>query len=122
MKKHIKYLIGAGAVIATVSTGCKKEFFNRPPEDQTTVADYYQTTAQVQASTNILYAAPWFGINGKSWLAIGDLQSGNAVCYAGTDGEFDAFRNFTEGNATLGVTNAWNSLFTVIAQANALLN
>jgi starch-binding outer membrane protein, SusD/RagB family len=122
MKKHIKYLIGVGALVATASTGCKKEFFNRPPEDQTTVANYYQTTSQVQASTNILYAAPWFGINGKSWLAIGDLQSGNAVCYAGTDGEFDAFRNFSEGNATLSVQGTWNSLYTVVAQANALLN
>jgi starch-binding outer membrane protein, SusD/RagB family len=122
MKKHIKYLIGLGALIATASTGCKKDFFNRPPEDQTTVADYYQTTAQVQASTNILYAAPWFGLNGKAFLAIGDLQSGNAVCYAGTDGEFDAFRNFSEGNATLAVQGTWNSLYTVVAQANALLN
>ena len=105
-----------------VSTGCKKEFFNRPPEDQSTVGTYYQTVAQVQSSTDILYAAPWFGLNGKAFLAIGDLQSGNVVCYAGTDGEFDPFRNFSQGNATLAVQSTWNSLYTVIAQCNALLN
>ncbi len=121
MKILIKYLTGACALIFIGLTGCKKDYFNRPPEDQSTVGTYYQTTAQVQSSTNILYAAPWFGLNGKSFLAIGDLQSGNAVCYAGTDGEFDAFRNFSQGNATLGVTNTWNSLYTVIAQANALI-
>jgi hypothetical protein len=122
MKKHIKYLIGAGALVVTASTGCKKEFFNRPPQDQSTVGTYYQTAAEIQSSTNILYAAPWFGFNGKSFLAIGDLQSGNVICYAGTDGEFDPFRNFSQGNATQAVQNTWNSLYTVVAQANALLN
>jgi hypothetical protein len=122
MKKHFKYIIGIGTLLATAAAGCKKTFFNRPPEDQSTVGTYYQTTAEVQSSTDILYAAPWFGLNGKALLAIGDLQAGNAVCYAGTDGEFDAFNNFSEGNATLAVQSAWNSLYTVVAQANALLN
>ncbi|HMI60842.1 MAG TPA: RagB/SusD family nutrient uptake outer membrane protein [Puia sp.] len=122
MKKNLKYIIGAGALIAMTATGCKKDFFNRPPEDQPTVGTYYQTAAQVQSSTAILYAAPWFGLNGKAFLAIGDLQSGNAICYAGTDGSFDAFRNFSQGNSTQTVQSAWNSLFTVVAQANALLN
>jgi len=122
MKKQITYIIGISVLAATASTGCKKTFFNRPPEDQSTVGTYYQTAAQVQSSTNILYAAPWFGLNGKALLAIGDLQSGNAICYAGTDGSFDAFRNFSQGNATLAVQSAWNSLFTVVAQCNALLN
>src|SRR6195952_1290846 len=122
MKKHIKYLAGIGALVAVAAAGCKKDFFNRPPEDKSTVGTYYQTAAQVQSSTNILYAAPWFGFNGKAFLAIGDLQSGNARCEAGTNGEFDAFHNFTEGNATLAVQSTWNSLYTVVAQANALLN
>ncbi|HSC39196.1 MAG TPA: RagB/SusD family nutrient uptake outer membrane protein [Chitinophagaceae bacterium] len=122
MKKQITYIIGISVLAAAASTGCKKTFFNRPPEDQSTVGTYYQTAAQVQSSTNILYAAPWFGLNGKALLAIGDLQSGNAVCYAGTDGSFDAFRNFSQGNATLAVQSAWNSLYTVVAQCNALLN
>jgi hypothetical protein len=121
MKKHIKYLMGA-ALISAAATGCKKDFFNRPPENASTVGTYYQTADEVQSSTNILYAAPWFGLNGKAFLAIGDLQSGNARCDAGTDGEFDAFRNFSEGNATQAVQSAWNSLFTVVAQSNALLN
>lgn len=119
---RIKYIFGAGALVALTSTGCKKTFFNRPPEDQATVGTYYQTADQVKSSTNILYAAPWFGFNGKAFLAIGDLQSGNAVCYAGTDGEFDPFRNFSQGNATLAVQSTWNSLYTVVAQCNALLN
>jgi hypothetical protein len=121
MKQHIKLLIGSGSLIALMASGCKKDFFNRPPESQLTVGTYYQTVAQVQASTDILYAAPWFGLNGKAFLAMGDLQSGNAACYAGTDGSFDAFRSLTQGNATQTVSSAWNALYTVVAQANELL-
>jgi len=122
MKKHIKYLIGIGAMIGVATTGCKKDFFNRPPANESTVGTYYQTTPEVQASTNILYAAPWFGFNGKAFLATSELLSGNARCYVGTDPEFGAYSNYTEGNATPVVTSTWNSLYTVIAQANALLN
>lgn len=122
MKKHIKFFIGLGTLVVVTATGCKKEFFDRPPENSSTVGTYYQTEAQVQSSTGILYAAPWFGLNGKAFLAISELQSGNARCYQGTDGAFDAMNNYTAGNATQAVTSAWNSLYTVIAQANALLS
>ncbi len=122
MKKYIKYLIGIGAMIGVATTGCKKDFFNRPPENEPTVGTYYQTTPEVQASTNILYAAPWFGFNGKAFMATSEMLSGNARCYVGTDPEFGAYSNYTEGNATPIVTSTWNSLYTVVAQANALLN
>lgn len=121
MKKYIKLFIGCSFLTAILASGCKKDFFNRPPENALTVGTYYQTVAQVQNSTDILYAAPWFGLNGKAFLAIGDLSSGNASCYAGTDGAFDAFRNLSEGNATQTVQSAWNALYTVIAQSNELL-
>jgi hypothetical protein len=107
---HKKLLLASCILVGALASGCKKEFFNRPPENALTVGTYYQTVAQVQASSNILYAAPWFGLNGKAFLAIGDLQSGNAACYAGTDGSFDAFRNLSEGNATQTVQSAWNAL------------
>jgi len=118
----LKYIAVVGLAATIVSTGCKNDFFNRPPENNSTVGTYYQTTEQVQSSTNILYAAPWFGFNGKAFLAMGDLQSGNAICWAGTDGSFDAFGAFAAGDATQTVQSAWNSLYTVVAQANALIN
>jgi starch-binding outer membrane protein, SusD/RagB family len=120
MKHYIK-IIAVSAMSVFIAAGCSKAFFNRPPENEPTVGTYYQNDAQVQASTNILYAAPWFGFNGKSFLATSELLSGNCVCYVGTDPEFGAYANYTEGNETPSVTNTWNSLFTVVAQANALL-
>jgi len=121
MNQHKKLILASCILLLILSAGCKKDFFNRPPENALTVGTYYQTVAQVQNSTDILYAAPWFGLNGKAFLAIGDLASGNAACYSGTDGAFDAFRNLSEGNATQTVQSAWNALYTVVAQSNELL-
>ncbi len=122
MITNIKYVTGLVMLVAILTTGCKKDFFNRPPENASTVGTYYQTADQVRSSTNILYAAPWFGLNGKAFFAISEIQSGNAICWAGTDGSFDAFGAFGAGNATQTVSSAWNSLYTVIAQSNALIN
>jgi starch-binding outer membrane protein, SusD/RagB family len=119
--KYNKTLIAISAATVMIAAGCSKTFFNRPPVSASTVGTYYQNDAQVQASTNILYAAPWFGFNGKAFLATSELLGGNCVCYVGTDPEFGAYSNYTEGNATPAVTSTWNSLFTVVAQANALL-
>jgi hypothetical protein len=118
----LKYFIIASLLIGVTTAGCKKDFFNRPPENAITVGSYYQTTDQVNSSTNILYAAPWFGFNGKAFFAISELQAGNAICYAGADGSFDAFGAFAAGSSTQTVSSAWNSLYTVVAQANALIN
>ncbi|HMP20637.1 MAG TPA: RagB/SusD family nutrient uptake outer membrane protein [Ferruginibacter sp.] len=119
---QLRYILSIAVLIAATTTSCKKDFFNRPPENAATVGSYYQTADQVRSSTNILYAAPWFGFNGKAFLGICELQAGNAMCYAGSDGSFDAFGAFEAGNATQAVQSAWNSLYTVVAQSNALIN
>lgn len=118
MKSPIKYIIGVAAFISIAGSGCKKEFFNRPPEDQYTVGGYYTTTSQVQTSTNALYAAPWFGWNTKVSWAITEMGSGNGR--SGSD-DVKAFGNFSVPNGNFELSAAWNSLFTVVAQANAVL-
>jgi starch-binding outer membrane protein, SusD/RagB family len=112
-----KYLIVA--IAALLITGCSKEFFNRPPEDAVTVGNFYQTTAQVQASTNALYAAPWFGWNSKVGWSITELASGNGRTYSS---DVAAFGDFSVSNGNFELSAAWNSLFTVVTQANGLLN
>jgi hypothetical protein len=120
MKSNIisKYTLIITALAGIATTGCKKDFLNRPPEDQYTVDGYYQTESQVQSSTNALYSAPWFGYNTKVSWSISELASGN-----GRSGSSDvtAFYNFSVPNDHPELISAWNSLFTVVAQANALI-
>ena len=83
MKINIKHITGLAAIAGVVAiSSCSKDFFNRPPESGVTVGNYYQTQAQVQASTNALYAAPWFGFNTKVSWSISELMSGNGRTYS----------------------------------------
>ena len=119
MKKHIKYIIGIAAAVGITSSGCKKDFFNRTPEAGVVVGNYYQTAAQVNASTDGLYGAAWFGWNNKAGWAITEMSGGNAVSYSS---DVSAFENFSVPNANPEILAAWDSPFTVVAQSNAILN
>ena len=108
------------AVIASILVaGCKKDFFNRPPQSSVTVGNYYKTTSQVQAATNGLYGSPWFGWNNKVGWAITELSSGNGFTYSS---DVNAFITWSAPNANPEILAAWDSPFTVIAQCNALIN
>jgi starch-binding outer membrane protein, SusD/RagB family len=118
MKRHIKYILGMAAVVGITSAGCNKDFFNRPPQAGVTVGNYYQTAAQVNASTDGLYGAPWFGWNNKVGWAITEMASGNGVSYSS---DVNAFENFSVPNSNPELLAAWDSPFTVIAQCNGLI-
>jgi starch-binding outer membrane protein, SusD/RagB family len=97
MKRHIKYITGMAAVASIMAAGCKKDFFNRPPESQVTVGNYYQTTSQVQAATNGLYGFTY-------------------------SSDVNAFINWSAPNANPEIKAAWDSPFTLVAQCNGLIN
>ncbi|MBS7566663.1 RagB/SusD family nutrient uptake outer membrane protein [Mucilaginibacter sp. Bleaf8] len=119
MKNYLKYIYGAAAVLSITATGCKKDFFNRPPESGVTVGNYYQTAEQVRNSTNGLYGSPWFGWNNKAGWSITELAGGNGRTYSS---DVIAFMNLNVSNTNPLILAAWDSPFTVIAQANGILN
>jgi hypothetical protein len=106
-------------LFALILASCSKSFSDRPPIDSITVDNFFQTDAQVEASTNILYGAPWFGYNTKVGWSISEMYGGNCRTYSP---DVINFGNFTVTNANFELSAAWNSLFTVIAQANAIIN
>lgn len=106
------------AMASILVAGCKKDFFNRPPQSSVTVGNYYKTTSQVQAATNGLYGSPWFGWNNKVGWAITELSSGNGFTYSS---DVNAFITWSAPNANPEILAAWDSPFTVIAQCNALI-
>jgi len=119
MKRHTKYITGLVVAASVLTAGCKKDFFNRPPQSQVTVGNYYQTTAQVQAATNGLYGSLWFGWNNKVGWAITELSSGNGFTYSS---DVNAFFNWSAPNGNPEILAAWDSPFTVVAQCNGLIN
>jgi hypothetical protein len=119
MNNYIKTIMVAAAISCVGLSSCKKDFFNRVPEDAITLDNYYQTNEQVANSTNALYNTPWFGWNTKSGWAIGEMASGNGRSYSS---DVVNFGNLSVTGDNFELTSAWNSLFTVVAQANALIN
>jgi len=117
--KHYRKIILTLAIIGTTGLSCKKDFFNQPPQDAITLDSYYQTTEQVKASPNGLYNSVWFAFNNKASWAISEMLSGNARSFSS---DVTAFLTFSQTSDNTEVANAWNSLFTVVAQANALIN
>lgn len=121
MKNYIKskavLLIILSAVLFFPS--CSEEFLDRPPEDSYNVDDFYQTERQVVAATNHLYSRPWFNfISNVSW-GIGELSSGNGRTWDPRNADFTNFAITGQHNT---LTQAWESLYAVIAQSNMVIN
>jgi hypothetical protein len=119
MKTYIKYLFSVAILLGITTTGCKKSFFDRPPQSAITLDNFYQTADQVTSSTNDLYSAVWFGYQGKGGWSITELASGNGRTYSSDVINFGNF-SVTDGNFELSAV--WNSLYIVVAQSNALIN
>lgn len=106
-------------VIVLSAVSCGEDFLDRPPEDSYSVDEFYKTADQVKSSTNAIYSVPWFNfISNVSWC-IGELSSGNGRTW---DARNSAFDNFTINGNHGTLTQAWESLYAVIAQANGVIN
>lgn len=119
MKTYIKYSLAIAVLTMTTVTSCKKEFFDRPPQSSITLDNFYKTAEQVSSSTNILYSAAWFGWVTKGGWAITEMAGGNGRSYSSDVANFGNF-SVTDGNSELA--NAYNSLWIVVAQSNAIIN
>lgn len=119
MKKLLKTKFLLLTLMVIVVASCSDDFLDRPPEDSYSVADFYQTNDQVNSGTNHLYSRPWFNfITNVSWC-IGELSSGNGRTWDPRNADFTNFA-ITGEHGTL--TQAWESLYAVIAQANSVIN
>lgn len=118
-----KFLTTKGAILLVVTflcfPSCSEDFLERPPEDSYSAATFYKTVDQVEASANHLYSRPWYNfISNVAW-AIGELSSGNGRTWDPRNADFDNFAITGEHNT---LTQAWESLYAVIAQSNSLIN
>ncbi|WP_255496141.1 RagB/SusD family nutrient uptake outer membrane protein [Mucilaginibacter sp. FT3.2] len=100
-------------------SSCNKEYFNRPPKSQITVDNFYQNADQVNASTLLLYSAPWFGYSGKGGWSITELGGGNGRTYSS---DIINFQDFSVTATNFEISAVWNSLYIEVAQANAVIN
>jgi hypothetical protein len=119
MKTYKKYLTAFTVVACVLYSSCKNEYFDRPPKSQITVDNFYQNAEQVNASTLLLYSAPWFGYSGKGGWSITELSGGNGRTYSA---DIINFQDFSVTGTNFEISAVWNSLYIEVAQANAIIN
>ena len=112
-----KFILMTVFVLLLVS--CSEDFLDRPPEDSYNVDDFFKTSEQVIASTNALYTAPWYNFNTNTIWTIGELSSGNGRTWDPRNADFTNFA--INGNHST-LTQAWESLYAVVGQANFVIN
>nr|WP_294894429.1 RagB/SusD family nutrient uptake outer membrane protein [uncultured Pedobacter sp.] len=122
MKKNLKNIaiaITGATMLSLALGGCKDSFFDRPPQSAITVDNFYSTDDQVQASTNVLYSAAWFGWVGKTGWAVTELAGGNGRTVSG---DVVNFGNYSVTPTNFQIEQGWNALYIVVAQANGVIN
>jgi hypothetical protein len=122
--KHFSNLL-AVIILAFILSACGNRFLNTKPEDKISLKNFYSTDKEVKASTNILYGAPWFKFNMKFMWAVGDITSGNERTYSAdvkAFGDFSFVKRGTGGSTSTVLNDGWGSLWTIVAQANSLIN
>lgn len=107
-------------LLVVFTTSCSNDFFDRPSEDKYSVDTFFNSDEQVTSSTNILYATPWFEYAAnKAMYATAELTSGNGRTW---DDDTADYMGLRVTNRKGHLTSAWGALFSVVAQANLLIN
>lgn len=105
-------LIYALCLPVMMVVSCKKSFIERPALDGTTLANYYNTAAEVRGLTATLYGLPWSGYDNRAMDCIGDVMSGNA--YTGDGNADDApFKNLTLASTAVRLADAWKVFYKI---------
>lgn len=104
-------------IIVTVLSSCGEDFLDRPPQDQITIDNYYQSYDQLRAATAALYNTVWFDFNERPGYQLGDIRSNNLLSPWGAY----AYYMFTVTSLDFDLSEAWASFHNVIAQSNATM-
>jgi len=112
-----KYFFIGALLALSVFSGCSEDFLDRPPQSALVDANFYQTDAQILASTSLLYNIVWFDYNDKASYNLGDYRGGTVYSqWNDRDNvEFNTTANTPDNGAT------WRSFFNVIGQANTTI-
>ncbi|WP_282037713.1 RagB/SusD family nutrient uptake outer membrane protein [Saccharicrinis aurantiacus] len=101
-----------------ITTACSDSFLEIAPEDRLTTDNYYNDDTQMLTGGASLYNRPWFLFNEKFVICL-DVYAGNA---SGDYVDIAQFNKFAVFAANQFTTEGYQSLFSVIAYSNSLLD
>ncbi len=108
---------------ALLTGSCKKDFLDRPSQNNPTLDVYYTTPEQVNLATGLLYNQVWYNYVDKAFHTIGEVLSGNMLTSAG-DPNYgnNTYVYFTVSSTDGQLLNAWQSFYKVAGNATVLIN
>lgn len=97
-------------------TGCADDFLEQENTTSLNQGTFFNSDESVAAATAPLYNYVWNDFNSKFYYGMGDGRANNITAQY-SDYIFP-YTNFTDGSLSEGLADAWNSLYSVVAQSN----
>lgn len=115
-----KYIISTIALTGVLAlTGCE-DFLEQKNTHDLNQQTFFDSEAALRAATAPLYNYVWAGFNDKFYYGMGDGRVNNIT--AQYSDYIYPYTNLSETSLSQGLTDAWNSFYFVVAQANNTIN
>ena len=115
-----KYIISTIALTGVLAlTGCE-DFLEQKNTHDLNQQTFFDSEAALRAATAPLYNFVWAGFNDKFYYGMGDGRANNIT--AQYSDYIYPYTNLSETSLSQGLTDAWNSFYSVVAQANNTIN
>lgn len=119
MKTNIlKYTLAIAGILSFSS--CAKDFLEQKNTYQISQDNFFDNDEAVSQAVMPLYSYVWFDFNDKFYYGMGDGRANNIT--AQYSDYIYPYTNFTETGLSTGLTEAWGSLYSVVAQSNNTIN
>ena len=114
------YIISTIALTGVLAlTGCE-DFLEQKNTHDLNQQTFFDSEAALRAATAPLYNYVWAGFNDKFYYGMGDGRANNIT--AQYSDYIYPYTNLSETSLSQGLTDAWNSFYSVVAQANNTIN
>ena len=101
-------------------TGCANDFLEQKNTYQISQDNFFDNDEAVSQAVMPLYSYVWYDFNDKFYYGMGDGRANNIT--AQYSDYLYPYTNFTETGLSIGLTEAWGALYSVVAQANNTIN
>lgn len=119
MKTNIlKYTLALAGMLSF--TSCANDFLEQKNTYQISQDNFFDNDEAVSQAVMPLYSYVWYDFNDKFYYGMGDGRANNIT--AQYSDYLYPYTNFTETGLSIGLTEAWGSLYSVVAQANNTIN
>lgn len=115
-----KYIFTGLALVGTLTlTGCE-DFLEQENTHDLNQQTFFDSESALRAATAPLYNYVWAGFNDKFIYGMGDGRANNIT--AQYSDYIYPYTNLSETSLSQGLTDAWNSFYSVVAQSNNTIN